>query len=120
MARNYRKLFAVTLVAVFGVVGLHNTALGGRGVPVSEGVGNFGKVTEKLYRGAQPDADGLRSLGRLGVKTIVNLRMPGDVWGKEEQLARDMGILYTNVPMAGFGRPTDTQVRTILAMVESS
>ena len=27
-----------------------------RGVPPSEGIGNFGKVNDGLYRGAQPDA----------------------------------------------------------------
>jgi protein tyrosine/serine phosphatase len=119
MARDYRKFFAIALVALVGVAGVNYRAFADRGVPAQEGVGNFAKVTEKLYRGAQPDADGVRSLSRLGVKTIVNLRMPGDVWAKEEQLARDLGIVYTNVPMAGLGRPADAQVRAVLGLVDS-
>lgn len=38
------------------------------------GVPNLYKVSEDLYRGAQPTTEGMRQLARLGVKTIVNLR----------------------------------------------
>jgi len=40
----------------------------------ADGVKNLYKVTDGLYRGAQPRAAGMRSLERLGIKTIVNLR----------------------------------------------
>ena len=36
---------------------------------------NFYRVTPELYRGAQPDAAGMRKLKELGIKTIVNLRL---------------------------------------------
>ena len=35
---------------------------------------NFHKVSDDLYRGAQPTAEGMKKLHALGVKTIVNLR----------------------------------------------
>jgi len=38
------------------------------------GVPNLHKVSENLYRGAQPTAEGMRELERLGVKTVVSLR----------------------------------------------
>ena len=38
------------------------------------GVPNFHKLSEELYRGAQPTAEGMRQLEKLGIKTIVNLR----------------------------------------------
>ena len=42
--------------------------------PVTKnGLPNFHKVSDTLYRGAQPDADGFRQLRALGVKTVVNL-----------------------------------------------
>jgi protein tyrosine phosphatase (PTP) superfamily phosphohydrolase (DUF442 family) len=38
------------------------------------GVENFHKVSEQLYRGAQPSAEGMEQLQKLGIKTVVNLR----------------------------------------------
>jgi len=35
---------------------------------------NFYKVTDNLYRGAQPTAEGFRELEKMGIKTVVNLR----------------------------------------------
>ncbi len=35
---------------------------------------NFHKVTETLYRGAQPDAEGMRRLHKMGIRTVINLR----------------------------------------------
>jgi len=39
-----------------------------------QGCPNLHKVSEDLYRGAQPSAEGMKELRKLGVKTIVNLR----------------------------------------------
>ena len=39
------------------------------------GLENTYKVTETLYRGAQPTAEGLRELEKLGIRTVVNLRL---------------------------------------------
>ncbi|MGO8929564.1 MAG: fused DSP-PTPase phosphatase/NAD kinase-like protein [Limisphaerales bacterium] len=91
-----------------------------RGVPPSEGIRNFGKVSDGLYRGAQPDALGIRSLKKLGIKTILDLRMTKEVWKAEEAEASATGIVYTNVPMKGFGRPTPEQVAKALAIIETS
>ena len=38
------------------------------------GVPNLYKVSEDLYRGAQPSAEGLKQLEALGIKTVVSLR----------------------------------------------
>lgn len=38
------------------------------------GVKNFHRVSDELYRGAQPSKEGMRELKKLGIKTIVNLR----------------------------------------------
>ena len=38
------------------------------------GVPNLYKVSEDLYRGAQPSAEGMRQLETLGIKTVVSLR----------------------------------------------
>jgi len=38
------------------------------------GLPNLHKVSDELYRGAQPTAEGMKQLEKLGVKTVVNLR----------------------------------------------
>lgn len=38
------------------------------------GLPNLYKVSKDLYRGAQPTAEGMKQLEKLGVKTVVNLR----------------------------------------------
>jgi len=39
-----------------------------------DGVPNLHKVSDGLYRGAQPTAEGMRVLKKLGIKTVLNLR----------------------------------------------
>ena len=39
-----------------------------------EGLPNLHKVSDDLYRGAQPTKAGMRQLERMGIKTVVNLR----------------------------------------------
>ena len=38
------------------------------------GIHNAGKITDALYRGAQPDQQGLSELKKLGITTIIDLR----------------------------------------------
>jgi uncharacterized protein (TIGR01244 family) len=95
-------------------------ATGPRGYPAREGIANFDRVNDALYRGAQPNNLGVKALARLGIKTIVNLRMAKDVWPAEEAEARAAGLLYTNVPMSGCGRPTEEQVAKVLAILRTA
>jgi protein tyrosine phosphatase (PTP) superfamily phosphohydrolase (DUF442 family) len=91
-----------------------------RGLPMREGILNFAKVSDRLYRGAQPNSEGIKSLKNLGVKTIINLRMTEESWKDEAALAVAHGISYTNVPFRGFGRPSDEQVQKVLEIIETS
>ena len=94
-------------------------ATGPRGFPPRDGITNLDRVNDGLYRGAQPNGLGIASLNRLGVKTIVNLRMTNEAWVAEEAEARKHGLTYTNVPMKGFGCPTDEQVIKVLSIIEN-
>ncbi len=105
------------LVCLLLVIAL--SAAGERGLPPKEGIHNFGKINDNLYRGAQPDAAGIRNLARLGIKSIINLRMTNDVWKAEAAEAFANGITYTNVPLKGVGRPSNTQVATLLDLIET-
>jgi protein tyrosine/serine phosphatase len=39
------------------------------------GVGSFYKITDYLYRSEQPTEEGMKNLGKMGIKTIINLRV---------------------------------------------
>jgi protein tyrosine/serine phosphatase len=92
---------------------------GQRGLPVQQGIRNFGEVSQHVYRGARPDAAGLKHLQHLGISLIIDLRMPDRISQTEAAKAQANGITYTNVPMRGIGRPTEQQVSKALALIET-
>jgi protein tyrosine phosphatase (PTP) superfamily phosphohydrolase (DUF442 family) len=101
-------------------LGIRSSQASERGVPAKEGILNFGQVNARLFRGAQPGAIGITNLQRLGVKTIIDLRLPDEVTKDAVAVAHAIGISCTNVPLRGVGRPTDEQVRTVLGLIDSS
>jgi len=87
--------------------------------PGALGVTNFHQVDEHVYRGAQPTDEGLKSLANMGVKTIIDLRGPGDhsVW--EEKAVEALGMRYVHVPMRGMSAPSNEDVAKVLAILDS-
>ena len=83
-----------------------------------QGVTNFQQVSDHLYRGAQPTSDGFKSLSKLGVKTIVDLRESGSRAREEQKLVESLGMRYVNVPLAGFSAPTEDEVLKVQALFE--
>jgi hypothetical protein len=55
---------------------------------------NFYKVSDDLYRGAQPTHEGFLALERLGVRTDVNLRLGGS----DEELVAGTRIAQVEIP----------------------
>jgi protein tyrosine/serine phosphatase len=80
---------------------------------------NFHAVNARLYRGGQPRADGLRRLAALGVKTVINLRDDDERARAEEKEAKAAGLRYFNVPLGRLGRPKDTEVEHVLALIDA-
>lgn len=60
-----------------------------------EGIPNFYKVTDTLYRGAQPTAEGMRRLKKIGIKTVVNLR---SLHSDRDEIG-DIDLAYEHIPM---------------------
>jgi protein tyrosine/serine phosphatase len=111
----------VGLVAALVLLGLVGLGIAGdRGVPAQNGILNFGRVSERLYRGAEPDTAGVNNLRKLGVATIIDLRMEKEVRAGEATDAAASGITYTNVPLKGLGRPKDKDIAQVLALIEAS
>jgi protein tyrosine phosphatase (PTP) superfamily phosphohydrolase (DUF442 family) len=61
-----------------------------------KGVGNFGEVSPKLFRGAQPTQEGFSALAKLGVNIVVDAR--GDRADSEGKIVGKLGMTYLSIP----------------------
>lgn len=78
---------------------------------------NFHKVHDGLYRGGQPDLNGLMELKAMGVKTIVCLRRSTEKSRQKRQEAEELGFDYVSIPLSYFGFPTDAEIERFFAIV---
>jgi len=78
------------------------------------GLPNFFRVSDGLYRGAQPESEGFVELKKLGVKTIVNLRSAHSDHGliREAGLADD-AFAYEDIPMVAWHPEREDVVRFV-------
>jgi len=60
-----------------------------------KGLPNFFKVSEVLYRSAQPDEEGFAELKAMGIKTVVDLR----TLHSDEEECKKFGLGYASIPM---------------------
>jgi protein tyrosine/serine phosphatase len=93
---------------------LYSAAIGvERVVPVElSGVPNLHRVTESLYRSAQPTRIGFRNLEAMGIRTVINLRSfhGDDVSGT--------GLRLINVPMQAWDPEMDEVLRVMRILAD--
>ncbi|SRR6266849_2528763 len=85
------------------------------------GIPNAGKISEVLYRGAQPREVGLSELKILGINTIVDLR--GEDREKtnwERQRAEALGMRFVQIPVSSWSPPTDEQLVQFLSLLHDN
>jgi tyrosine-protein phosphatase SIW14 len=81
----------------------------------ARGVSYAAEVAPGLYRGGQPDADGIAWLKSIGVKTIINLRhYHGDTEGQRVTAA---GMRYERIPLESSDAPKRAQVARFMDLV---
>ncbi len=80
---NCRRVWFLSVIVLTAVTILpaSRTAAGGSerpaqwAVPITmAGVDNLHKISEGLYRSAQPTREGMKNLEKMGIKTVINLR----------------------------------------------
>ena len=81
------------------------------------GIHNAGKISDVLYRGAQPQPAGLAELKKLGITTIVDLRRedPQKADGERREAAA-LGLRLVYIPVAEWRPPSDEQVAQFLSL----
>lgn len=79
-----------------------------RAVPLQiDGVPNLFRVSDGLYRSAQPTAPGMQNLRSLGIKTVVNLRS----FHSDRDELGDTGLGYEHIHMQAWRAETEDAVR---------
>ena len=81
-----------------------------------KGVSNFGKVTDTLYRGAQPTDEGFSNLSKLGINIVVDLRGSGP---HERELVTRLGMKYVPLPWHCYS-PQDEQFAKFLTLLREN
>jgi protein tyrosine/serine phosphatase len=78
-------------------------------------IGNFGKMDDRFYRGAQPEKDDYAGLAALGVKTVIDLR--NDPTDYEKSAVEALGMKYVNIPMSGWKYANDEDVQKFMSLM---
>jgi protein tyrosine/serine phosphatase len=71
------------------------------------GLPNLHKVSDTLYRGAQPTAEGFRELKAMGIRTVVNLRS----FHSDRDMLGDLGLAYEHIYMKAWHAENEDIVR---------
>jgi len=79
---------------------------------VQVGVPNLHKITTNLYRSAQPTAEGMQNLKKMGIKTVINLRS----FNSDRDEIGDTGILREHIFMKAW-HPERKEVVKFLQLV---
>ena len=76
---------------------------------------NFGKMDDRLYRGAQPKEEDYKDLANLGVKTVVDLTDSPTNYEKRD--VESLGMHYVNIPMSDSSYPKQESIDSFLKLV---
>jgi len=115
---NPRNIFTKISVAVAIVIALGTAALSKtHSDPAFSNIKikNFGKMDDRLYRGAQPKEEDYKDLAALGVKTVVDLQ--DSPTGYEKRAAETQGMRYVNIPMSDSSYPKQESIDAFLKLV---
>jgi len=69
----------------------------------------FYKVNNTLYRGGEPDMDGLVRLKDMNIKTILSFQQDEDDVANERAMVHAFGMEFYNIPLIAGQLPTEEQ-----------
>jgi tyrosine-protein phosphatase SIW14 len=84
------------------------------------GLHNFGRVTEKLYRGGQPSSEGFNTLRSMGVGIVINFRDDKAETANEKREVESLGMKYIGIPWSASDEPSSAQVVEFLDVVRAN
>jgi len=78
-------------------------------------IGNFGRINDNYFRGAQPRGNDYRDLAAIGVKTVIDLQVDGP--SSEAGIVKSAGMNFYRIGMTTSAAPTAAQVEQFLKIV---
>lgn len=85
------------------------------------GVPNAGKISEQLFRGAQPNISEMAELKNIGITTIVDLRSESSHTREQERRrAEALGMHFVSIPVGGFSNPSSAQLAQFFTLVRQT
>ena len=85
-------------------------------------IARYTTVGEDLFIAGQPTERALREMKRLGVTTVINLRMPQEmerIGFDEPKLIAELGMKYVHIPMRGGNGETAYSPETLRKFTEA-
>jgi tyrosine-protein phosphatase SIW14 len=80
------------------------------------GVSNFGRMTDQLYRGAQPTPEGFAQIKAMGIDTVVRFSLGEEGSVAERGQVEALGMRFVNIPWSSVHEPTSDQVINFLTL----
>jgi protein tyrosine/serine phosphatase len=80
------------------------------------GLPNLHKVSDGLYRGAEPTPEGVRELAKMGVKTIIDLRLTG----APQDAVQGTGITCVRIPATAWHPETEDVAQFLRIVTDDS
>jgi protein tyrosine/serine phosphatase len=77
---------------------------------------NFGKINDHYYRGSQPSQAEFAQLKKLGIKTVIDLRI--DSLLAEQDWTRGLGMQYFSIPLKASIPANEQQTSYFLSLVK--
>jgi protein tyrosine/serine phosphatase len=113
----HKKMKLIAVISITALV-LLSTAYGAETSPTNrpahwtkpmqiKGIPNLHKVSDTLYRSAQPSAGGMRNIKAMGIETVVNLRS----FHSDREEIGDTGLAYKHIYMKAWHPEEDDAVR---------
>lgn len=83
-------------------------------MPATAGVSNFNKMTDNIYRSAQPTAEGFKNLEKLGIKTVINLRDMHD----DADVAKGTALVLVREPIKTWNIKDEQVIRVMKLLAQ--
>jgi tyrosine-protein phosphatase SIW14 len=85
-----------------------------------QGLPNFGRVTDNLYRGGQPTSDGFNALHTMGVGIVVDFREKPTDMTTEKREVESLGMKSIDIPWSANHEPSSDQIVQFLDLVREN